>query len=161
MATIVEQVSPCRVVAALFVNWSECTVLMAQRPATVKRPSMWEYPGGKVEKVEDPLTRLMRLETQYEALMREMGEELGSRIRIEYEVGHCYVPFEEGGANITLFLCEALDEMRPLASQELRYVDPEFAIRSLPCVPSTYLLYPRVTRLLARGPQERGKTYGL
>lgn len=42
-------------------------ILLAQRPPHADQPGMWEFPGGKVEAGE----------TQPEALIRELREELG------------------------------------------------------------------------------------
>ncbi|SNY59684.1 pyrimidine (deoxy)nucleoside triphosphate diphosphatase [Enterobacter sp. CC120223-11] len=42
-------------------------ILLAQRPAHADQPGMWEFPGGKVEAGE----------SQPEALVRELREELG------------------------------------------------------------------------------------
>ncbi|MCU6671218.1 pyrimidine (deoxy)nucleoside triphosphate diphosphatase [Enterobacteriaceae bacterium H4N4] len=42
-------------------------ILLAQRPAHADQPGMWEFAGGKVESGE----------TQSEALIRELREELG------------------------------------------------------------------------------------
>jgi (d)CTP diphosphatase len=42
-------------------------ILLAQRPAHADQPGMWEFPGGKVEAGE----------SQPEALIRELQEELG------------------------------------------------------------------------------------
>ncbi len=42
-------------------------ILLAQRPAHADQPGMWEFAGGKVEAGE----------TQPEALIRELQEELG------------------------------------------------------------------------------------
>jgi (d)CTP diphosphatase len=44
-------------------------ILLAQRPAHADQPGMWEFAGGKVEAGE----------TQPEALVRELWEELGIR----------------------------------------------------------------------------------
>lgn len=46
-------------------------ILLAQRPAHADQAGMWEFPGGKVEAGE----------TQPEALIRELKEELGIEAR--------------------------------------------------------------------------------
>ncbi|HID9091602.1 TPA: pyrimidine (deoxy)nucleoside triphosphate diphosphatase [Enterobacter mori] len=53
------------VVAAIIEK--ENNILLAQRPAHADQPGMWEFAGGKVEPGE----------TQTEALIRELREELG------------------------------------------------------------------------------------
>ena len=54
------------VVAAILEK--EGKILLAQRPEHADQPGMWEFAGGKVEAGE----------TQQEALIRELREELGS-----------------------------------------------------------------------------------
>lgn len=56
---------PVNVVAA--VVWRGDTVLLTQRPPDRAHPLQWEFPGGKLEPDE----------TQAEALVRELREELG------------------------------------------------------------------------------------
>ena len=53
------------VVAAILEK--EGKILLAQRPEHADQPGMWEFAGGKVEAAE----------TQQEALIRELREELG------------------------------------------------------------------------------------
>lgn len=49
------------------------SVLLAQRPAGKAMAGLWEFPGGKVEAAEVPEA----------ALIRELDEELGIRVRRE------------------------------------------------------------------------------
>ncbi|HHA1769357.1 TPA: pyrimidine (deoxy)nucleoside triphosphate diphosphatase [Enterobacter ludwigii] len=54
-------------------------ILLAQRPAHADQPGMWEFAGGKVEASE----------TQSEALVRELHEELGIHAQPgEYVASH-------------------------------------------------------------------------
>lgn len=54
-------------------------ILLAQRPAHADQPGMWEFAGGKVEAGE----------TQSEALVRELHEELGIHAQPgEYVASH-------------------------------------------------------------------------
>ncbi len=53
--------------------WSDGKLLIAQRPASGHHPLEWEFPGGKLEPGE----------TEEQALVRELEEELG----IEAEIG--------------------------------------------------------------------------
>lgn len=54
-------------------------ILLAQRPAHADQPGMWEFAGGKVEAGE----------TQPEALIRELREELGIEARpAQYVASH-------------------------------------------------------------------------
>ena len=65
---------PIRVVAAVLVR--DHTVLAAQRAPGAHQEMLWEFPGGKVEPGEsDP-----------EALMRELQEELGISVQVDAEV---------------------------------------------------------------------------
>ncbi len=60
------------VVAGLI--WNKGRVLICQRPMGGHMPGLWEFPGGKIERGENPR----------EALRREIREELG----LEVCVGH-------------------------------------------------------------------------
>lgn len=105
-------------------------VLMQQRGQHQLRPRMWETPGGKVEVGEVPR----------EALIRELHEEIGvvvtpvevSQIRLNIECA----------ARVTLFECAAVvGTPRGNENQRIAWVDPEYAVKHLPCVPSFYMFY--------------------
>jgi mutator protein MutT len=58
-----------RVVAAVIEH--DGKVLVCQRPSHKRHGGLWEFPGGKVE----------RGENDFEAVARELAEELGVRVR--------------------------------------------------------------------------------
>jgi 8-oxo-dGTP diphosphatase len=79
---------PITVVAAGILIDSENRYLLGQRPAGKPYAGYWEVPGGKVEKDE----------TVFQALQRELQEELGINIRsseeltvLEHDYPHAYV----------------------------------------------------------------------
>lgn len=79
---------PITVVAAGILIDSENSYLLGQRPAGKPYAGYWEVPGGKVEKGE----------TVFQALQRELQEELGIDIRsseeltvLEHDYPHAYV----------------------------------------------------------------------
>lgn len=113
-------------------------VLMAQRLTTSPGPGMWEYPGGKVEDGE----------THEDALVREWNEELGVEAQVLRAVDSPLVLQLERTYRIYLMTLTIRGEPRPLASQQIRWVEPCWAITSLPMVPSTYWFYPAVLRVL-------------
>lgn len=119
-------------------------VLMARRLPDALRPGMWELPGGKALDGEGVVS----------AALREVGEELGvcGDPASAVCLGSCEFDLE---IRIRVFLV-AVDigeqEPRPLASSEVRWVDPLDAVKNLPCVPSTYVLYPSIKRYMESKP---------
>jgi len=129
-----------RVVAGVAVD-KDGNVLMGLRPPDKQCPSMWEYPGGKVELAEGDET----------ALKREWREELHVVLRVGRRIAR--VTFDlDVPVVISLYHVHA-DDQTPMVSdsiREIRWVAPAHAVRCLPCTPSTYLTYAAVKTFLAR-----------
>ena len=81
--------APLHVVAGVMLDDSG-RVLLAQRPAGKHLAGMWEFPGGKLEPGEVPLT----------ALTRELHEELG--IVLQHAEPLIRVPWHDGGRDLLL-----------------------------------------------------------
>lgn len=108
---------PILKVAAVALVDSNDRVLLAQRPAGKSMAGLWEFPGGKIEHAETP----------EQALVRELGEELGIAVEIDdlmlsataehdYERFHLHMP---------LFLCRRWQgRPSPHEGQALAWVRP-------------------------------------
>ena len=71
-----------RVIVGILVN-DQNQVLIARRPLHVDHGGFWEFPGGKIEDLETP----------YNALVREINEEVGLQVLdAQYltEINHDY-----------------------------------------------------------------------
>lgn len=120
------------IVSGLIIH--EGRILLAKRRKDSLRGDMWEVPGGKVEPGE----------TERDALVRELKEELGIVARVDHlvSVGRFEWP---DPVLLLLYRCEILEGWpKPLASQELRYVPPATALASWAMLPSGYLWYPDI-----------------
>ena len=129
-----------RVVSGLAVD-AQNNVMVGLRPLDKKRPGMWEYPGGKVERAEGDEV----------ALAREWQAELGIKPRIGHRIAR--VNFDlESPVVISLFHVILAGQTPQVsgAVTEIRWVTPLHAIEWLACVPSMYLFYPMVKSFLAR-----------
>jgi 8-oxo-dGTP diphosphatase len=109
-------------------------VLMGFRKASGYRPNLWELPGGKVDDGETPL----------HALAREWHEECGCVVRpgefISMAMLHLDIAFVIELYEVKLGALSV--DPRPLDHQELRWVNPLYAVMHMPCSPAFYLHYP-------------------
>ncbi len=127
------------VVAAALID-GDGRVLVSQRPAGKDLAGLWEFPGGKMEPGEPP----------EEALVRELGEELGILVRPA-----CLAPLtfaSHGYADVhllmPLFACRRWEgTVQPLEGQALRWLRPA-ALRSLAMPPADAPLIPALIDLL-------------
>ena len=108
---------PVVLVAAAALVDADGRVLIAQRPAGKTMAGLWEFPGGKVGPGETP----------EQALIRELGEELGIDV-----AANCLAPFtfashryDDFHLLMPLFVCRVWDgSVRPLEGQALKWVRP-------------------------------------
>ena len=116
--------SPLLVAAAVIRDGKR--VLIAKRSAEGAFPSMWEFPGGKIEAGESP----------EEALARELLEELGIQVRVGriYDVIlHRYDLFS---VLLLFYRCEIVDgDPSPVGCDEVRWV-PRTALSSYEFLPA-------------------------
>jgi len=100
-----------KVVAAVIEQNGEFLVSL-RHPKGV-RPSQWEFPGGKVERGESPEA----------ALIREIREEMGVRVRVGALVHQLVFGYPDLDVELFFFAVELLDsDPRPLSMAELRWL---------------------------------------
>lgn len=86
-----------RVVGAVIVN-SDDEILCARRPPGKNLALKWEFPGGKVEQGE----------TETEALMRELHEEMECRIEVLDKITTTVYEYDFGIVELTTYYAEVL-----------------------------------------------------
>lgn len=138
-------VRPLRGVAGLLttVIAGETLALMELRKVNTRRPAMWAFPGGKVE----------RGETDFQALQREWREELGVEVyATDGPIAEAHFDLE---CKMDIYLYQAhiaaVPAPQAIDAQQIAWVNPAHAIEWLPCAPAQYLFYPGVRSWLARG----------
>ena len=101
-----------RVVAAVIVR--DGRALAARRGTAMSLPGLWEFPGGKVEPGE----------SDAEALVREIFEELGLTVTVGELVGENVHEYPTIRVRLVAFVCTA-ENRDPLATEHdaLRWVD--------------------------------------
>jgi 8-oxo-dGTP diphosphatase len=100
-----------RVVAAVISV--EGKYLITQRRKTAVLPSLWEFPGGRVEPNE----------TDANALAREVKERLGVAVEVGQMISYVRHPYEHYTVDLHLYECRLLTpELRTLAVQAFRWI---------------------------------------
>ena len=115
-------------------------VLIAQRPEGKHMAGMWEFPGGKLEQGETP----------EEALIRELGEELGVSTHAS-----CLAPltfashaYDHMHLLMPLYVCRKWEGLpRPIEAAALAWARPN-QLRDYPMPPADAPLIPVLRDLL-------------
>lgn len=113
-AVPINSVTPQVVVGAAIVR--DGRVLACARVDQAEVSGRWEFPGGKLELGESEL----------EALVREVEEELGVRVEVGERVGGD-VPMRGGWAVLRVYLASLVGDETPraLEHEELRWLAPD------------------------------------
>ncbi len=91
-------------------------IMCAQRGPDGSLPGMWEFPGGKVEPEETPVS----------ALEREIIEELQCEVRVGDPVATTTHEYDFGIVTLSTFYCELVSGTPRLTEHaEVRWVEPE------------------------------------
>lgn len=105
-----------KVVAALITDGDE--FLICRRPAHKSRGNMWEFPGGKVEPGE----------SNKEAIVREIKEELDVQIRAEEEYITVLYDYPELSIELIVIKCTIMyGTPEALEHEEIRWIKAEQA----------------------------------
>jgi 8-oxo-dGTP diphosphatase len=102
-----------RVVAAALFD-AEGRVLLADRPAGKHMAGWWEFPGGKIAPGE----------TDSDALVRELREELGIEARPDHEIARLQHDYPDRVVEIVLWRATILSGIPSgLDGQQIKWVD--------------------------------------
>lgn len=105
---------PTRVVAAIIIE--DRKVLAAQRPFGRNHGGFWEFAGGKVE----------RGETDEQAIIREIHEELDCDVRVESFIGSTVHRYSAGAIELVAYRCRvSAGNPRAVEHAQLRWVGPD------------------------------------
>ncbi|MCC3755914.1 (deoxy)nucleoside triphosphate pyrophosphohydrolase [Staphylococcus capitis] len=89
-------------------------VLCAQRSEKMSLPLMWEFPGGKIEKNE----------TDKEALIREIKEEMKCDLIVDEKVTTTTHEYDFGIVNLTTYKCTLNDKQPTLTEhKEIKWLE--------------------------------------
>ena len=110
-----ERVSAQPTVVAAAVIGRRGLVLIARRRENAPRGGLWEFPGGKVEAGE----------TDAQALVRELDEELRIRVSVGRPVETVVWAYSEITIELRAYECVAAGEPTPVEHEEVRWVRPD------------------------------------
>lgn len=90
--------SPIKVVCGII--WNDKKVFIARRKPEKSLAGFWEFPGGKLEKEENPES----------ALMRELNEELGMKVKVNSFFGSTIHHYSEFSIELEAYDCEFISK---------------------------------------------------
>ncbi|EKB55582.1 (deoxy)nucleoside triphosphate pyrophosphohydrolase [Falseniella ignava] len=109
-------VKQIKVVGAAIVDPKTGHILIGQRGPTQSLAGMWEFPGGKIEPGE----------TEPEALMREIQEELNLSIEVNEAIDTASYQYDFGQVTMTVYYATLRGgELKRLEHAEIRWVSVE------------------------------------
>ena len=115
--------------------------LMGRRLSTGKCPTLWEYPGGKVEPGE----------TVEQAVVREWSEELGLAIVAKERVSIAHYEWESP-IRLVLLAVELVDAAAVIESGNshdmIAWYAPNYSLNWVPMTPSCYMFYQDILKYL-------------
>ena len=128
---------PLLVTAAVILH--DGKLLIARRKANVPYPLLWEFPGGKVEKNEDPKV----------CVVRELKEELDIVIEVDSIFDVVYYRYPEKPVLVLAYRCHWTGgTVRDLDVAEHRWVLPEH-LAEFDFLPADLPLIERLSREIA------------
>jgi 8-oxo-dGTP diphosphatase len=105
---------PIKVVCGII--WKEGKIFIARRKSGKSLAGFWEFPGGKLEENEDPEP----------ALIRELEEELGMKIRISEFFGSKVHHYETFSIELIAYSGEFISTSYHLTDHdEIAFVNPQ------------------------------------
>jgi 8-oxo-dGTP diphosphatase len=121
------------VVVAAIVE-SDGSFLLTRRLRGTHLAGLWEFPGGKIDDGE----------THQQALVREIGEELGVGVEVGALVFHTTHAYGDRTIALYFYRCRLAGEPRALLGQEMCWV-PRTELRSLDFPPADAALIELLT----------------
>ncbi len=101
-----------RVVCAIIINGDK--VLVARRATGQSHAGSWEFPGGKINTGEKPIT----------ALFREIREEFAVTVSIKKRLSSVTHDYESRSVELIPFVCSIKEgALMPVDHDEIRWID--------------------------------------